>query len=169
MTCNSNRRELARVRDRKFHVTQSSPYARGEGTRDEALKTTSTRREARTNMAENQLSSCWNMGSGTQSVLEDICLNSLKRGSMQASKICRGLAACRPDRPAQADSPEKALTVGGVGPDGIFWHHHNTTKQHPSVPQSAQSICPCRYPFVFVFYGSFHGFLHAILHTINNQ
>ena len=51
------------------------------------------------------------MGSGTKSVLEDIC---------QASKICRGLAACRPDRPAQADSPEKALTVGGVEPDGIF-------------------------------------------------
>ena len=120
MACNSNRRELARVRDRKFHVTQSSPHFRGEGTRDEALKTTSTRREARTNMAENQLSSCSNMGSGTQSVLEDICLNSSKRGCMRASKICRGLAACRPDRPAQADSPEKALTEGGVGPDGIF-------------------------------------------------
>ena len=43
------------------------------------------------------------MGSGTQSVLEDICLIS-----------------CRPDRPAQADSREKAPTVGGVGPDGIF-------------------------------------------------
>ena len=169
MVCNSNRRELARVRDRKFHVTQSSPYVRGEGTREEALKTTSTRREARTNMAENQLSSCWNMGSGTQSVLEDIFLNSLKRGCMQASKICRGLAACRPNQPAQADNPEKALTVGGVGPDGIFWHHHNTTKQHPSVLQSAQSICPCRDPFVFVFYCSFHGFLHAKLQTINNQ
>ena len=38
MACNSSRRELARVRDRKFHVTQSSPYVRGEGTRDEALK-----------------------------------------------------------------------------------------------------------------------------------
>ena len=60
------------------------------------------------------------MGSGTQSVLEDICLNSLKRGCMRASKICRGLAAYRPDRPAQVDSPEKALTVGGVGPAGIF-------------------------------------------------
>ena len=58
MACNSNRRELARVRDRKFHVTQSSPYVPGEGTRDEALKTASTRREARTNMAEHQLPSC---------------------------------------------------------------------------------------------------------------
>ena len=58
MARNCNRRELARVRDRKFHVTQSSPYVRGEGTRDEALKTTYTRRKARTNMAENQLSSC---------------------------------------------------------------------------------------------------------------
>ena len=35
MARNCNRRELARVRDRKFHVTQSSPYVRGEGTRDE--------------------------------------------------------------------------------------------------------------------------------------
>ena len=46
MARNCNRRELARVRDRKFHVTQSSPYVRGEGTRDEALKTTYTRRKA---------------------------------------------------------------------------------------------------------------------------
>ena len=59
-------------------------------------------------------------GTQTQSVLEDICLNSLKRGCMQASNICRGLAAYRPDRPPQADSPEKALTVDGVGPDGTF-------------------------------------------------
>ena len=81
------------------------------------------------------------MGSGTQRVLEYICLNSLKRGFMQASKIFFGVGGLCPtcrlqDRPAQADDPWKASPNIGWGRAGWFFFTppwHNTKKQCPEV------------------------------------